>query len=257
MTALTLKFITSFLSTVLVLTGLCSCRTVAEKNEICISAAVSLKPVLTEISAEFAKANPSSKVIFNFGASGALMQQILAGAPVDLFVSASEDYISKLQEKKLLNERHDLARNSLVVVSKRNQQLASLKDLSAAGYLVIGNPSTVPLGVYALEFLQNERILETLQGEKKLVLAEDARQVLAYVESGNADFGIVYKSDAVQSEKVFVVYSVPASKTRPIVYQIASLASSRNLALSKRFIEFVLSERGKSIFQRRGFSAND
>lgn len=226
-----------------------------EAADLTVSAAISLKESFTEIATQFKKEHPNDQILFNFGASGELAQQIEQGAPVDVFASAALKQIQTLNKKGLLlGASQPFARNRLVVVvPKTETKVTSFEQLAKVKLLAIGNPKTVPVGQYAVEAFTKAGIYQTLLNEKKFVFAENVRQVLTYVESNNVDAGIVYATDARTSEKTTVGFPVPANYSEPIVYPIAVIKDSKQPDLAKAFVTFVLSTQGQTILQSKGF----
>ncbi len=226
-----------------------------EAAELTVSAAISLKEAFTEIATQFKKDHPNDQVLFNFAASGELAQQIEQGAPVDVFASAALKQIQTLDKKGfLLGSSEPFVRNRLVViVPKGEAKVTSFEQLAKVKLLGIGNPKTVPVGQYAVEALTKAGIYQALLDEKKFVYAENVRQVLTYVESGNVDAGIVYATDVRTSEKATIGFPVPANYSEPIVYPIAVLKGSKQPDLAKAFVAFVLSAQGQAILQSKGF----
>src|SRR5574337_1774314 len=141
----------------------------ASKQELLVSAAISLKEPLQEIAALFEQRHPEVKVIFNWGASGALQQQIEHGAPVDVYAAAASKQMDELEAKGLLlNEtRRTLAANLLVLItsSALRSGPTSFKDLTkpAVKLIAIGNPRTVPAGGYAQKILISLGLWDELQ----------------------------------------------------------------------------------------------
>ncbi|WP_088188521.1 molybdate ABC transporter substrate-binding protein [Desulfosporosinus sp. FKA] len=228
----------------------------AKPTEIMISAAASLKDSLTELQSDYAKVKPNVKLAFNFAASGTLQQQIEQGASVDLFISAGKSQMDTLEKKNLLlkNSRVNLLGNDLVLVAgKDNSKVTSLQDLTKAGVsqVSIGTPESVPAGKYAQESLKNLKLWNAIQ--PKLVEAKDVTQVLNYVETGNADAGFVYQSDAQQSKKVKVVAVVPDSTHNPIVYPAAIIAATKNQQVTEDFLKYLQSSDAQKVFQKYGF----
>jgi molybdate transport system substrate-binding protein len=236
--------------------SLAACGQKSEKQELYVSAAISLKDALTELAGQFEKSHPDSKIRYNFGASGQLAQQVLQGAPADLFVSASTVQIQQLSEKGLVtpDSVRDCAGNSLVLISAKPGRFNSMADLEKIDRLAIGDPKVVPAGAYARQALEKAKLYQALSSGGKLVLAEDARQVLAYVEGGDVDAGLVYNTDALLAEKSKVCFTVPQSYTKPVVYQIAILKNTKQQKLAGQFLDFVTSPESRSAFQRRGFA---
>ena len=228
------------------------------KADLTVSAAVSLKDALDEISPQFTAAQPSIALQFNLGASGTLQRQIEQGAPVDVYISAAPEQMDALAAKGLLlaDTRHDLVRNSLVLIvpARSSIKISSFPGLAAAAVKVIaiGEPQTVPAGKYAQEVLTRFSLYDSLK--PKFVLAKDVRQVLTYVASGNADAGIVYATDAKTSADVRVAAVAPENSHQPIVYPVAVLKDSKNTAAARSFVEFLLSSKAQAIFQKYGFS---
>jgi molybdate transport system substrate-binding protein len=239
------------------ITCLAACRPATRHDELLVSSAVSLKDVMIDIAAQFEKAHPGTKVVFNFGSSGQLAQQVMQGAPADVFISAAAGQVDELAQKGLLvaGSIHDCAGNRLVVLSAGGRQLLSLGDLSDVHRLAIGNPKTVPCGEYARRALVGEKLYDSLSGSGKLVLAENARQILAYVEGGDVDAGIAYNTDAMLAQKSKVCFAIPESLTGPMFYKIAVVNRSSHRELAFQFLEFVRGLKAKKSFQQRGFSS--
>lgn len=231
--------------------------TAQAKTNLLVSAAISLKDSLEEVKTTYQQTKPNVNVTYNFGASGALQQQIENGAPADIFFSAAQKQMDALQQKNLIltNTRRNLLKNRLVlVVPSNSQKLTSFRQLtdSKIKKIAMGEPRSVPAGQYAEEVLKNLGILQ--QVKPKLVLANNVRQVLAFVESGNADAGIVYATDAAISQKVKQVATAPENTHSPIVYPVAVLKSSKNASAAREYVQFLSGNRAKSVFEKYGFS---
>jgi len=222
-----------------------------------VSAAASLKESLQEIAPVYRQAKSNVTIRYNFGASGALQQQIENGAPADIFISAASKQMDAWQEKNLLLQgtRRNLLTNRVVlVVPKNSTGIANFRGLTAANVrrIAIGEPRTVPAGQYAEEILRNLGILE--QVRPKFVLGNSVRNVLAAVESGNADAGVVYATDARLSDRVRVVETAAQNLHSPVVYPMAVLSSTRNAAAAREYAQFLASDRrASSIFEKYGF----
>lgn len=238
--------------------ALISCTLTNSSSALTVSAAASLKESLEEIQTLYTKDKPRVSLIYNFGASGALQQQIEQGAPVDIFISASPQQMDALQKKDLLmsETRKNLLKNQLVLVAPNSSALVSnFKDLASnrVKKIALGEPQTVPVGKYAQEVLNFFQIADRL--EEKVIFAKDVRQVLTYVERGDVDAGIVYKTDALQSTKVKIVAVAPETSHAPIIYPAAVIKGSKNLPKAKEYVEFLASSRAASVFQKYGFIA--
>jgi molybdate transport system substrate-binding protein len=230
---------------------------VQKKGEILVSAAISLKDAFEETAALYEK-KTGILVHFNFGSSGLLQKQIEAGAPVDVFASAGEKQMDELQLRGLVipETRRNFTRNDLVLVLPVNSKIpiGLFTDLSKPEIqlLAVGNSKTVPAGQYAQETLKNLGLWNALQN--RLVLTENARQIMDYVARGEADAGIVYTSDVVAMRKdVKIVAAAPKESHSPIVYSIAVIKEAANRQGSRGFISLVLSETGQKILKKYGF----
>lgn len=227
------------------------------KTELIVSAAISLKDALDDVAQLYESANPSISIKTNYGASGTLEIQIEQGAPVDVFLSAAPKQMDALQGKGLLLEgtRKDLLRNELVLIVPANSSLhiASFQDLTHADVkrVALGEPAVVPAGQYAKEALTNLGIYDAVN--PKAVLAKDVREVLTYVETGNADAGIVYTTDALTSSKVKIVARAPEKSHAPVIYPVAALKNSRNPAAARAFTNFLSGSQARTVFQKYGF----
>lgn len=226
------------------------------KSEVTVSAAISLKDSLDEIGSIYDSSHPDVKISFNYGGSGTLQRQIEQGAPVDIFFSAAEKQMDDLQTKGLVDAatRRNIVRNQLVLIAPvSNTAIHSFQDLSnpATKIVALGEPATVPAGMYARQTLERLGLLAAVQ--KKVVLAKDVRAVLTYVETGNADAGFVYQTDAQGSAKVRIVAIAPADSHDAIVYPAAILKGARNLPGTTSFFAFLSGAEAHEIFQKHGF----
>jgi molybdate transport system substrate-binding protein len=226
------------------------------KSEVTVSAAISLKDSLDEIGSIYEQAHPDVKISFNYGGSGTLQRQIEQGAPVDIFFSAAEKQMDDLQAKGLVDAatRRNIVRNQLVLIAPvSNITIHNFQDLSNAATKIValGEPTTVPAGMYARQTLEHLGLLTAV--EKKTVLAKDVRAVLTYVETGNADAGLVYQTDAQGSEKVRIVAVAPVDSHDPIVYPAAILKGAKNLSEDKSLFAFLSGTEAREIFQKHGF----
>jgi molybdate transport system substrate-binding protein len=212
-----------------------------------VSAAASLTDALQEIASRY-----SDKVVFNFGASSILARQIEEGAPADVFISADELKMDDLQRRGLIvkKSRRSILSNALVVVvpSDSKLKITSAKDLLGHS-IAIAEPSSVPAGIYAKEYLREERVWDRVAG--KIVPTENVRGALAAVESGNVDAGIVYKTDALSSRAVKIAYEVKGGPR--ISYPAAVVSDSREKRAAQRFLDYLQSKPARDVFRRYGF----
>lgn len=221
-----------------------------------VSAAASLKETLEEIKPMYQRNRSDIDVTFNFGASGALLQQIEQGAPADIFISAAKKQMDTLEQKGwIVPETHtNFANNQLVLIApKDSTSLTSFMSLKASEIkrIAIGEPRSVPAGQYAEQVLQKLNLTNDVK--PKLVYANNVRQVLAAVESGNADAGLVYLTDAKISDKVKVAAIADESSHSSIVYPMAVLRSSKNADAAKAFVQYLSSNEAREVLRKNGF----
>jgi molybdate transport system substrate-binding protein len=223
-----------------------------------ISAAISLKGPLETIGQNYERSHPDERVVCNFGASGTLQHQIEQGAPVDVFISAGENEMDALQREDLLvpGTRRDLLGNQLVLIVPANSQgIKDFSDLtkSVAKSIAMGDPQIVPAGMYAKQTLEHLGLLSKIQ--RKLVYAKDVRQALMYVETGNADAGLVYATDARISNAVRIVATAPSDSHLPILYPIAVLKDSKSPQAARTLLDALESQHSLGAFEKAGFQA--
>ncbi|MCU0548507.1 MAG: molybdate ABC transporter substrate-binding protein [Leptolyngbya sp. Prado105] len=221
-----------------------------------ISAAASLKEVLEEIKPLYQKTRSNVNLTYNFGASGALLQQIEQGAPADVFISAAKRQMDTLEQKGGLvpGTRGNLANNRLALVVPKNTRIvtsfSSLKEPEIKR-IAIGEVRSVPAGQYAEQVLKKLNLLNDVRS--KLVYSNNVRQVLAAVESGNADAGFVYITDAKISDKVKVAVIADDSFHSPILYPMAALKNSKNVEAAKAFLQYLSGDEAKGVLRKNGF----
>lgn len=240
-----LLIITMVLST----TGFC-----AEK-EIVVAGAASLTDALTEISQQYEKFHTGVKVHLNLAASGVLQQQIEQGAPIDVFMSASSVQMDKLYKKGLIdsNSKFIFAYNEIVLAVPKDSALKNWSDLAGtkANKIALGNPDTVPAGMYGKETLTYLKLWDSLQA--KLVMAENVRQALTYVQDKNVEAGILFKTDALIGKNIKIIASAPANSHQSIEYPAAVIKATHNPAEAKQFMDFLKTSKAKNILKKYGF----
>jgi molybdate transport system substrate-binding protein len=224
------------------------------EDELLVFAAASLADALEEIAAEFEREG-ATRVAISSGGSQMLAQQIAGGAPADLFVSAGEFPVRFLRERRLLepSSARLLSNEMVVVVPVGGDEPASMDGLGAKTVrrIAIADPELAPAGRYARESLMSLGLWDGLG--PKLVFAADVRAALAYVESGNADAALVYRTDAEASERVRVLHIVPAFSYSPISYPAVIVAASNNKVAADAFLRYLRGEGARETFRRHGF----
>ena len=242
-----------FLNVVIILLATQFCL---RADEIEVFAAASLTDVLKKIAADYEKAG-GDKVVFNFAGSNTLEMQIKAGAPADLFFSADEAKMDDLDKQGLVakDTRTDLLSNTLVIVvpGDSTATMASATQLNDPKFkkIALGLPQSVPCGVYAKAYLQKIGIWDQIAA--RIIPLEDVRATLAAVETGNADAGIVYKTDALHSHKVKVAYEVPAAEGPVIAYPVALVQGSKHVSDAKKFLDYLSQPSSLKTFEKYGF----
>ena len=229
-----------------------SCSAAAEVR---VFAAASLTDALTEIAADWEK-DGGQRIVFNFGSSATLARQIDAGAPADLFVSADEMKMDWLAARKRIvaATRVSLLSNTLVVVVPHDAEasITRIRDLQSFRTIAIGEPSTVPAGIYARQHLERASLWHSL--EPKMIPTDNVRAALYAVEGGNADAAIVYATDARASRRVRVAHVI--TNGPPISYPAAVTADADNESGARQFLDYLRSEAARVIFRRHGFVVN-
>ncbi len=221
-----------------------------------VFAAASLSDALTRIGALYTQST-GEQVRFNFGASGLLARQIQEGAPVDVFLSADELRMNELQRAGLLlvGTRHSLLANTLVVVvpADGGAHLRAVADLASGAVhrIAIGDPETVPAGTYAREYLRKVKLWGRLQG--RLIPLNNVRAALAAVASGNADAGVVYRTDAMISKRVRIAVAIPLDQGPRITYPVAVIRTTRQAAAARAFVAYLSKPAAQAVFARYGF----
>jgi molybdate transport system substrate-binding protein len=237
----------------LLFSAACCAAGAAAAAEITVSGAASLGPALRELIPLYEAAAPGERVRLNLGASGALLQQIAAGAPVQVFASADEQTMEQAVARRLVRaaDRRVLVTNRLVVAVPAGGAAAppsTLADVAAMGRVAIGLPASVPAGRYARAALEAAGLWTRI--EPRLVGAQNVRQALDYIARGEVDAGFVYASDlAVAGGRARIAFEVPTPI--PIRYPVAALAGAPPAA--RRFVDFLLSPAARAVFERHGF----
>lgn len=218
-----------------------------------VLAAASLQESMTAAADAWARKGFRRPVI-SFAASSVLARQVAAGARADLFVSADQEWMDYLDQRTMLapGTRASFLGNRLVLVARADTP-AERRPLAAMlrGRIAVADPASVPAGRYAEAALRKLKLWNA--AAPQLVRAENVRAALALVERGAAPYGIVYATDAQASTRVRVAGVFPQSSHPPIVYPLAKFRSSTHPE-AERFRRFLVSDEGRAIFTRYGFS---
>jgi molybdate transport system substrate-binding protein len=228
----------------------------AQAADLTVSAAASLTNAFREIAPLFESAHFGAKVQLNFGASGALLQQIAKGAPADVFASADQETMDQAQAQgltKAVARRNFVSNTLVVVVPRRATKLpTTLTDLGQPAYarIAIGLPASVPVGRYAKDALEAAGLWGAIK--PKMVGAHNARQALDYVARTEVDAAFVYATDAaLMADKVRVAFKVPTA--RPILYPVAPLTGAPNANAAGKFVDFLFTQSAQAVLSKHGF----
>ncbi|MCB6992120.1 molybdate ABC transporter substrate-binding protein [bacterium 210820-DFI.6.37] len=232
----------------------------SEGTKITVLAAASLTDALNEIIAEYNK-ECNDEIATSYAGSGDLVQQIQGGAPCDLFISASKSNMDDLEKDGLIvtDSRKDLLGNTLTLIAtteaadKVSMDALTTDDVKQ---IAIGEPETVPAGKYATQAFEALKITDKI--ESKIVKAKDVRAVLNYVESGDAECGFVYRTDALMLDetKGKIIEDVDTSLHDGIVYPAALMTDSgeAQATAAANFYEYLETDYAKGVFEKYGFA---
>lgn len=220
-----------------------------------VFAAASLTDLLEPLGAGFSQAQ-GVPVRFSYGGSTTLAQQLVRGAPADLFIAAGSAPMDTLAARNLLLDgtRRGLLTNALVLVGRRGLMgTLQPRDLlsPAVRKVAIADPRLAPAGQYARAALERLGLWEAL--EPKLLLGLDVRTALAYVERGDADVAVVYRTDAARRKGLTILLTFPSDSYPEIRYPIAVLRGSQRREAATAFIAFLQTEDARAIFQTHGW----
>ena len=236
------------------LIALQSCQLMAQ-DRLLVFAAASLSNALIEINQQFEQ-NTGIQIRQSFAASSTLAKQIENGAPADIFISADTlwmDYLAN-QFPIIQSSNRPILSNSLVLIAPKGQAFAVQLNAQYklpeqySGKLCTGETESVPVGIYAKQALTYLHWWDGLKG--RIVGAQDVRGALNFVERGEC-IGIVYLTDAMQSNKVQILATFPAQSHSAIVYPAAAVSAQKN---GQRYLQFLNTETAKQIFQKYGFT---
>ncbi|MFH7807700.1 molybdate ABC transporter substrate-binding protein [Acinetobacter sp. BSP-153] len=226
------------------------------EQAITVYAAASLTNAMTDLDALFEK-QKNIQVKTSYAGSSTLAKQIEAGAPADVFVSADEQWMNYLQNKKLIepNKRVNLLGNRLVLISPKSKPVKIKMDKSFdpstafQGKLCTGDTKSVPVGKYGKQALTSLGWWSKL--EPRLVETEDVRAALNFVARGECQLGIVYATDAAISKDVMVVGVFPINTHTPIIYPLGLVKNNPNAVA---FYQFLQTKQANVVFKKYGFT---
>lgn len=235
---------------------LTSCASVNndEKEEITIAAAASMEYSLSNEIIPMFKEEYGIDVVGTYDSSGKLQKQIENGLEADVFLSAAEKQMNELEDRGFIkaDSRTDLLENKLVLITASKTNVSSFENINDASIIAIGDPSSVPAGQYAQTLLTNMGIWD--QALTHASLGTNVTEVLGWVASGSAEVGIVYSTDAAQSD-VRVIAEAPENIiNEKIIYPVGVLERTDNNSAAQKFVEFLKSEKASAVFEKYGFT---
>lgn len=227
-----------------------------ETESLHIFAAASLSTVMPQLAHRFETQNPGTKIDFNLAASSILAKQIENGADADIYFSANPDWVDYLERRDQIKpaSRFDLLGNKLVVIARKKNEKKSvhLNDLEkpVVQRIALADWAHVPAGIYAKQALEKFGVWEKIR--LKCIPALDVRAALSYVERGEVDCGIVYRTDAAISKKVVITDELP-DRIQPNIRYVAAIAAGSKHPQNTKFLSFLKSQDAKLIFENCGF----
>lgn len=230
--------------------------TVSSAVTLTVAAAADLTPAFQELGILFTE-QTDIQIVFNFGSTGQLTQQIEQGAPLDVFAAANRSYIDDLEQAGLvMTDTVALyAQGRLTIWTRADSPLTfeSIDDLTqeSVKQIAIANPEHAPYGVAAREALESAGLWETVQ--PKLILGENIAQTLQYAETGNVDVGMVALSLSIAAGDEGRYVLIPADLHNPLNQALAVVTSTEHEPEARQFATFVNSEAGREIMRRYGF----
>lgn len=231
----------------------------AEAAKITVFAAASLKTALDQVAAGWEDTTGNVATI-SYAGSSALAKQIELGAPADVFISASTDWMDHLDAGGHIRTqtRRDLLGNALVLVAHGREAKPveigpglDLAGMLGEGHLAMALVDSVPAGVYGKAALTSLDLWNSVA--PKVAQADNVRAALALVATGEAPFGIVYRTDAGAEDDVTVVGTFPADSHLPIVYPAAVTADSAQPEAATAFLDWLQGEEARAVFRAQGF----
>ena len=239
-----------------------------QQTELIVFAAASMTDTMNEIAEMYKAVEPDVNIVYNFDSSGTLKTQIQEGADCDIFISAAQKQMNQLDAaqdaeanpEKLdfvdTDTRFNLVSNSVVLITPVGNpaDVKSFDDVATekVSLIALGN-SDVPVGQYSEEIFTYMGVWNQLNSEQKITFGTNVREVLAQVEEGGVDCGIVYSTDAATTDKVEIAAAAPDGSHKAITYPAAVLKTSKNPDAAKAFIDYLKTDDCTAVFEDAGF----
>ena len=232
-----------------------------EDVKLTVAAAASLENAFEdELIPMFEKANPNIKIEGVYDSSGKLQLQIEKGLDADVFFSAATTQMDALKDEGLVDKDSisNVLENKLVLIKGKDSDtsVTGFNNITDAKMIAIGDPEVVPAGSYAKEALTNLGVWNSIQDH--LSLAGNVTEVLSQVETGNAQIGLVYATDAASSDKVEVIAECDNSLlASPVLYPVGRVSSTKHKKDANAFIKFLKSDKALKVFKKYGFKKGE
>ncbi|MGH8962882.1 MAG: molybdate ABC transporter substrate-binding protein [Jatrophihabitantaceae bacterium] len=221
-------------------------------GSITVFAAASLTDTFNTLGSDFETAHSGTKIAFNYGGSSALATQIDQGADGDVFASAAPTNMDDVTKAGSASHPVTFVKNTMEIAAAPGnpKHIAAVADLAGPGVKVALCEATVPCGAVAAEVFKNAGVSVTAAANEP-----DVKSTLAIVESGEVDAGMVYVTDVKAAGSKVVGVPIPANQNASTDYPIAALKNSKNPALAKAFVDYVLSTAGQQVLSAAGFQS--
>ena len=236
-----------------VLAMVIACSGSSVEGEMLVSAAASLTDAFAEVESAFEEENPDVDVVLNLGSSSALREQILEGAPADVFASANTYNMDQVSEAgELSGEAQIFVTNSLqIAVPTGNPAgVTGLEDFAREELLIGLCAEDIPCGEFGRRALENAAVTPSIDTNEP-----DVRALLTKIEAGELDAGITYVTDVLATPGTVEGLGIPAEVNVVAGYPIATLAGAPNADAAAAWVEFVLSDEGQAILTSHGFTS--
>lgn len=240
-------------------TGSAASSAHAQSEILTVAAATSLKDTFRKIVPLFEAQNREVNVRVIYGPSKTLLKQIEQGAPVDVFLPALSEEIDQLDQKGLIlqDAKQVYARTSLVLITNAAfpALVGSIQDLETipVRHIAIGDPTVSALGKDTAQFLKYRNLESRLNSQ--FLYGEHSRAVLDLVARGEAELGVVYRTDAIASKRVRIIDALPADSHRPITYGVATPWTANNVSGARDFVSFLLTAPVQAELKQYGFES--
>ncbi|MCR6112482.1 molybdate ABC transporter substrate-binding protein [Bacillus sp. A301a_S52] len=238
------------LGTTLTISG---CHVDEGKEEIYVLTAASMTEAMEEIKQLYEKEHEGVTLVPSYGSSGQLKDQIIHGAPAHLFLPAALTWMEELDQESVVLEYAPLLENELVLITGNHIEtdMTTLEELVTddIASVAMGHPDLVPAGNYAMQALEERELYDALSD--KIIYASNVREVLTYIETGNADAGLVYKTEAHSSDNVNIVTTADGHDS--ILYPVGLLVDAAEVTEARDFYKWLQTEEALTIFESYGF----